>query len=149
MAAFKARRRPRLFGAERTRFPWSSLPCYRAFNSALVSSVVHEPLGTSLSRIGGDLSAAVDSSVSDRTEVMPSTLPALVKDIAEASLVAALWKFIRRCGSAINLGRSIARCFFTSLCGRFVAMRPKRRIFPIMRLSSDSAFFLVGVRTRT
>ena len=74
VVAFKARRRPRSFGAERTRFLASFLSCHRAFNPAFVCSVAHQPLGTCLRRIGGATSAAFDSSVSVSTEVMLSTL---------------------------------------------------------------------------
>ena len=91
------------------------------------------------------MSAAFDSGALVSTEVMSSTLPALIRGIGEASLAAiACWKFIRRCGSATNLGRSIARRFLMALFGRFGAMRPKRRIFPDTRLWSDSAFSWVG-----
>ena len=96
------------------------------------------------------MSAAFDSNVSVNNEVMSSTLPALVPGIGEASLAAiAFWKFIRSCGSAINLGRSIARRFSITLLGQFGAMRPKRQILAITRLWSDSAFSLGGVRTVT
>ena len=79
--------------------------------------------------------AAFDSSISVSTEVTPSTLPVVVPGISEANLAAiASWKFIRRCGSAINLGRSIACRFVMTLFGRYCAMRPKRRIFPDSRL---------------
>ena len=80
------------------------------------------------------MSAAFDSSVSVSDEVMSSTLPALVLGIGEASLTAiASWKFIQIFLSAINLGRSVARRFLMTLVGRFGALRPKRRIFPITR----------------
>ena len=96
------------------------------------------------------MSAAFDSSISVSTEVMSSTLQVLVLGIGEASLAAiASWKFIWRCGSAINLGRSIACRFLMTLFGRFGAMRPKRRIFPNSRLWSDAAFSLGVVRTVT
>ena len=79
------------------------------------------------------MSAAFDSGVSVSTEVMSSTV--LVRGVGEASLAAiASWKFIRRCGSAVYLGRSIARRLLTTIFGRFGAMRPKRRIFPNTRL---------------
>ena len=150
MVAFKACRRPRLFGAERTRFLASSLSCHRAFNSALVSSVEHQPLGTCLRRIGGAFSVAVDCSISVSNEAMSSTLPALVPGVGDARLAAiAFCKFIRRCGSAIYICRSIARRFVITIFGRFGAMRPKRRIFAITRLWSDSAFSLGRVRTVT
>ena len=129
----------------------TSLSCHRAFNSAFVSWVAHKPLGICLCRIGGAMSAAFhSSSVSVSTEVMSLTLPASVPAIGKASLAAiASWNFIRRCGSAINLGRSIARWFLMTLFGRFDAMRPKRRIFPDTRLWHDSAFSLGRVRTVT
>ena len=150
MVAFKARRRPRSFGAERTRFLASSLSCYRAFNSVLISLVAHQPLGTCLRRMGGAMSAAFDSIVSVSNEAMSSTLPALIPGVGEARLAAiAFCKFIRRCGSAINLCRSIARRLLITIFGRFGAMRPKRRILAVTRLWSDSAFSLGGVRTVT
>ena len=72
------------------------------------------------------MSAAFDSSVSVSNEAMSSTLPVLVPGVGDASLAAiAFWKFIRGCGSAINLGRSIARRFLITLFGRFSAMWPK------------------------
>ena len=61
------------------------------------------------------MSAAFNSGgVSVSNEVMASTLPALAPGIGEASLAAiAFWEFFLRCGSAINLGRAIARRFLT------------------------------------
>ena len=150
VVAFKASRRPRSFGAERTRFLASPLSRHRTFNSAFVSSVAHQPLGTCLRRIGDDMSAAFYSSVSVSIEVMSSTLPGLVPGIGGASSVAiAFCKLIRSCGFAINLGRSIARRLLMTPSGKLGAMRPKRRIFPMTRLWSDSAFSRGGVRTVT
>ena len=101
VVAFKACRRPRSFGAKRTRFLASSLSCHRAFNSAFHSSVAHQLLGTCLRQIGGAMSVGFDRSVSASNEVMSLTLPALVSGIGEASLAAiAFWKFTRRFGSA-------------------------------------------------
>ena len=118
--------------------------------TGFVSSVAHQPLGTCLRRIGGAMSAAFDSIVSVSNEAMSSTLPALVPGVGEARLAAiAFCKFIRRCGSAINLCRSIARRLSSTIFGPFGAMRPKRRILAITRLWSDSAFSLGGVRTVT
>ena len=92
------------------------------------------------------MSAALDSSVSVSNEAMSSTLPALVPGVGEAILaVIAFCKYIRKCGSAINLGRSLARRFLITLFERFGSMRPIRRIFPITRLWSDSASSLGGV----
>ena len=91
------------------------------------------------------MSGAFDSSVSASDEVMSSTLSALVPGIGEgSSALIAFWKFIRSRGSAINLCRSIARRFLITPFGRFGAMRPKRRILPIMTLWSDPAFSLGG-----
>ena len=96
------------------------------------------------------MSAAFDSSVSVSTDVIPSTFPVLVLGIGDVSFAAiASWKFIRICGSAINLDRSIARRFLMTLFGRFCAMWPKTRVFPNTRLWSDSTFSLGGVRTVT
>ena len=150
MVAFKACRRPRSFGAERTHFLAFSLSCHRALNSALASSVAHQPLGTYLCRIGGAMSVAFDSSASVSNEAISSTLPALVPGVGETRLAGiAFCKIIRICGSANNLFGSKARRFLVTIFGRFLAMRSKRRIFAITRLWSDSAFSLGGVRTVT
>ena len=84
----QARRRLRSFEAERSRFLVSSLSYHRASNSAFVSSVAHQPLGTCSRRIRGAMSAAFDSRVLLSTEVMPSTLPVLVPGIGEENLAA-------------------------------------------------------------
>ena len=66
------------------------------------------------------MSAAFDSIVSVSNQAMSSTLPALVPGVGEARLAAiAFFEFIRRCASAINLCRSIARWFLITIFGRF------------------------------
>ena len=62
------------------------------------------------------MSAALDSSVSVSTEVMASTFQVLVPGIEEASLATiAASKFIWRCGSVVDIGRSIAHRFMITL----------------------------------
>ena len=65
------------------------------------------------------MSASFDSRVSGH---IINASPVLVPGFGEVRLAAiASWKFIQRCGFAINLGESISRWFLTTLFGQFFA----------------------------